>query len=225
MTFGTGAKVDVTDQVPVYGIYEATNDPQNFPRGVNSGDAFMSNFAVDDTDGYISRSDLMVNRVIEALNDPWIFGQPPYDGYYNLWKGKVVWRPLENVSISFTHAMNTNRNYAALLDDNHTHDAIDLMYRPFEKLNLRAGYSISRIMNIARARDTQGRDMQFRPHHNLYAQAEWDVKKDHVLTAQFGEAWIQGAQEGGVFASNYPSTRFSVLDTRSIFRVYYQGKF
>jgi hypothetical protein len=215
MTFSGGAKVDLFGKkLTLYGIYEATNDPQDFPRSIVNNTNYNT---------VVIEDDISYNRLITQVYRQDLFDLPPY-GFYNIWKGVITLRPADNLAITFTHVTNGNRNYAALVDNNHNHDGIEIVYVPRKDVSLRLGYSISRIIDLNRAIDTRGGDRQFRPHHNVFAQANWNVRKDQLLTLQFGEAWIE-QPEGGVFGTKWPSTRVSVLDTRPIFRAFYQGKF
>lgn len=219
MTFGGGAKVDLYDQkLTVFGIYEATNEPQDFPRRelYNPANYYR-------TMNNIRCQDMAYNMYSQDL-----FGLPPYP-FYSIWKGVVIIRPVDQVQIRYTHVTNTNRNYAPLLDDNHNHDGIELTYVPMKKLTLLAGYSYSRVINITTAVTTGGRDRFYEPHSNIYAQAKYDINKDHNFIAQFGEygmlqenLGIFGYEDPGM---GYLNSRAGVLDTRCILRLFYQGKF
>lgn len=231
MTFSGGAKWDIFDRkVSIYAIYEATNDPQDFPRNALTSNNFVTNALADDTDGWLSNSNLVFDRLIDQVYSQQLFDLPPY-GLYSIIKGKITYAPYNNFMISYTHVTNQNRNYAALLDDNHNHDGIDVLYKPIDRLIFRLGYSLSRIINLRRAIDTNGGDRPFEFHSNIYAQAEWDVDKAKTqkLTVQFGEYGLLqstlGVFGGGDNGEKYLPSRASVLDTRSILRLFYQGKF
>ena len=223
MTFSGGAKVDLLDgKISVYGIYEATNDPQDFPRSALSNVAYNTLLAANST--LAGDHGITVNRLITQAYNQNLFDLPPYD-FYNIWKGVIAVRPLDNVMLKYTHVTNGNRNYAALFDNNHNHDAFEIAYTPVKNVSLRGGYSISRIINLRRAIDTAGADRQFTAHHNLYARLNWNLNESQKLTLQYGEAWIQDDDLTGVFGTRWPSTRTSVLDTRHIFRAFFQGEF
>lgn len=215
VTLSGGAKVDFFDKrLSVYGIYEATNDPQDFPRSALNSIAFNT---------VVIEDNIRFNRLITQVYDQDFFDLPPY-GFYNIWKGVVMVRPLDNFSVRYTHVTNGNRNYAALIDDNHNHDAIEVGYAPVKNITTQFGYSVSRIINLNRAIDANSRAKDFEQHHNIYAQLNWDFKKDHRLTVQFGEAWLQ-QQPGSLFGPKWISTSPAVLDTVEIVRIFYQGKF
>ena len=218
-TISGGAKLELYDQkLTIYGIYEATNDPQDFPRReVN----FPSNYNR-------MYNNIPFSDVTNTLFNQGIFNLPPYD-FYNIWKGVVIVRPVDKITIRYTHVTNGNRNYAPLLDDNLNHDAIDITYKVFDRLVVQAGYSYSRVINLRRAMDTNAGDMPFEPHNNVYAQAKYTMNRDHNFIVQFGEYGIL-EQELGEFGNLNPgmgflSSRQGVLDTRSIVRMFYQGKF
>lgn len=218
-TISGGAKVDLYDnKLTIYGIYEATNDPQEFPRReVN----FLYNYAR-------TANNIPFNDLSYTLFSQDIFALPPY-GFNNIWKGVVIVRPVDKITIRFTHVTNDNRNYAALNDDNHNHDAIEITYAVFDKLIVQAGYAQSRIIDLRRAMDTNNRDRQFAAHNNIYAQAKYTINRDQSFIVQFGEYGI--LQENlGMFGFLDPgmgwlTSRQGVLDTRSIVRLFYQGKF
>ncbi|NQT22356.1 MAG: hypothetical protein HQ579_02840 [Candidatus Omnitrophica bacterium] len=216
-TFSTGAKLDMLDgKLSVYGIYEATNDPQDFPRGILNSVAY-STLVTTET---VAQD---FNRLINQVYNQNIFDLPPYE-YYNIWKAVVTIKPTEDLRIRYEHVTNGNRNYAALYDNNHTHDSIEVSQKVLKNVTIDAGYSRSKIINLRRAIDTNAVDMQYEPHHNIYAQMRVNFKKGQRLVLQFGEAWIQ-QERPGVYDLRWPSTRTSVLDTRSIFRVFFEGKF
>ena len=222
MTFSGGAKVDLIDnKVSIYGIFETTNDPQDFPRSVLSNVAYNTLF---DTNSTLEEDyGVTLNKLIPQVYNQNIFDLPPYD-FYNIWKAVVSVKPVDNFLLKYTHVTNGNPNYAPLFDNNHNHDSIELTFVPVNKLSITGGYSISRIIDLRRAIDTDGEDKNFNAHHNLYAQLDWDIKKDQRLTLQLGEAWIH-EEDPGMFGTRWPSTRVSVLDTRKIFRLFFQGKF
>jgi hypothetical protein len=146
-----------------------------------------------------------------------------------MWKACAIFTPVSNVQIRYTHVTNTNKNYAALFDNNHTHDEVVLIYSPFKSVTWTTGCSISRVNDLMRAVDTAGvgtlePERKYNSHTNVYSQLNWDFKKDQRLTFQFGDAWFI-TQEGDVFGPRWVSQNTSVLDTRGIFRIWYQGKF
>jgi len=231
MTFSGGAKVDVVpDKVIVYGVYEATNDPQDFPRNIlnnptpNNSDGTPANYTHDNVN---------FNQLNYSLYTQSLFNLPPYNDFFSMWKGCVTVRPVKNFQVKYTHVTNTNQNYAALFDNNHTHDEVTVVYNPFKGVTWTTGCSISRVIDLARAVDTSAgpggisvspQDRQFKSHTNIYSQLNWDFKRDQRLTFQFGESWFL-TQGGDVFGPRWFSQTTSVLDTRAIFRVWYQGKF
>jgi hypothetical protein len=237
-TYSGGAKVDIIpNKLAVYGIYEATNDPQDFPRGICNNVAFNTTVPADDTDDWLSNSNLMFDRLISQVYSQQIFGaQPAYD-FYSIWKAKIGYSPIKNLRITYTHVTNQNKNYAALLDDNHDHDSVDVAYKPFDRVMLRAGWSVSRIIDIRRALDnvmssppSSYYDRAWEAHHNIYAQMEYDVnkKKAQKLIVQFGEYGLLSGDMGlfgGSVERRYVSSKAAVYDTRAIVRLFYMGKF
>jgi hypothetical protein len=231
MTLSGGGKVDLFDRkVSVYGVYEATNDPQNFPRDqLNSPMTRTAPVIVDN---------VSVNRLAYVFNDQNLFNLPPYGGWFSMWKGCVAFTPVREVLMKYTHVTNTNQNYAPLFDNNHNHDEVEFTYMPFKGLSWTTGYSYSQVIDLARAVDTDGGfyptnggditgrtvDREFKPHHNVYSRINWDFKKDQRLILQFGEKWFM-EREGSVFGPLWYQDDVTVLDTRPIFRVWYEGKF
>lgn len=237
-TYSGGAKVDIIpNKLAVYGIYEATNDPQEFPRGVLNNTAFNTVVSADDTDGWLSSNQLIFDRLMQQVYSQQLFGaMPPYE-FYSIWKAKIGYSPWKNFRITYTHVTNQNKNYAALLDDNHDHDAVDVAYKPFDRMLLRAGWSISRLIDIRRALDymsilspVNNYDRAWECHNNVYAQMEYDVNKAKAqkLVVQFGEYGLLAGDLGlfgGPIERKYASSKASVYDTRAIVRLFYMGKF
>ncbi|MCX5665974.1 MAG: hypothetical protein NT036_02855 [Candidatus Omnitrophica bacterium] len=230
MTYSGGAKVDLMDnKVSVYGIFETTNDPQEFPRRELS-DLYFANVTQttpDDTDGWMSDGTVLFDRLPTQLYLQNLFQTPPYT-YYNIIKAKISYFPCDGLSISYTHVTNTNKNYAPLLDDNHTHDGVDIVYKATKKLTLRGGYSLSKIIDLRKAIDTNAADQDYEYHNNLYLQADYIINKDQRVIFQFGEYGLLQktlGMFGAPLSQRYLSSPASVLDTRSIFRIFYEGKF
>lgn len=215
ITASGGVKVDLAgDKLTLYGVYEATNDPQDFPRGILNSPAFNTLNTYDN---------IIFNDIMNQVYQQDLFNLPAYE-FFNMWKGCVVWRPSKDVQIRYTHVTNTNRNYAALFDNNHNHDEIEFTWNPVKGIVWTTGWSCSRVIDLQRAVDTNGSDRVYGDHQNVYSRVNWDFRKDQRLTFQFGEAWLVDPK-GSVFGPNWVSTNTSVLDTRAIFRVWYQGKF
>ncbi len=230
MTYSVGAKMDLMEKkVSVYGIFETTNDPQDFPRRELSDLCSwnVTQTTPDDTDGWMSDGTVLFDRLSPQLYLQNLFQTPPYT-YYAIIKAKIIFYPIEGMSISFTHVTNGNRNYAPLLDDNHTHDGFDVVYKATKKLTLRGGYSLSKIIDLRKAIDTQAADQDYAYHNNLYLQADYAINKDQRVVFQFGEYGLL-QKTLGIFGAplseRYLSSAASVLDTRSIFRIFYEGKF
>jgi hypothetical protein len=97
-----------------------------------------------------------------------------------------------------------------------------------KKLTLRGGYSLSKIIDLRKAIDTEGADQSYEYHNNLYLQADYVINRDQRIIFQFGEYGLL-QKTLGIFGAplseRYLSSAASVLDTRSIFRIFYEGKF
>ena len=230
MTYAVGAKVDLLDnKVSIYGIFETTNDPQDFPRR-ELNDLYAANVTQvtpDDSNSWMSDGTVLFDRLPPQLYDQQLFNLPPYT-YHNIYKAKITAYPCKDLSISYTHVTNTDKNYAPLLDDNHTHDGFDVVCKVTKKLTLRGGYSLSRLIDLRRAIDTNGGDQPYEFHNNLYLQADYVINKDQRVIFQFGEyGMLQSTLGifGAPLSERYLSSPASVLDTRSIFRIFYEGKF
>jgi len=218
-TLSGGAKLDFMDKkISIYGIYEATNDPQDYPRGILND----KTDAREDGARY-GESDILFNRLVPFLYSQDLFDFPPYR-FYSIIKGVVTAKPIDSVMLKYTHVTNGNKNYAALFDDNHNHDAIEVHLGPLKNIDFWFGYSLSRVIDLERAISTNGVDRPFKPHHNVFAQLNWKLKNQQMLTFMYGESWIQN-ETPSVYSTRWPSTRVSVLDTRHILRLFFQGKF
>jgi len=218
-TLSGGAKLDFMEKkISVYGIYEATNDPQDYPRGILNDYTNGPN-----TGATYGESGIRFNRLVPFLYSQDIFDFPPYR-FYSMVKGVVTVKPVDNIMLKYTHVTNGNKNYAALFDDNHNHDAIELNLKFPKDIDFWFGYSLSRMIDLERAIDTNGVERPFKPHHNVFAQLSWNLKHDQKFTVLYGESWIQN-EKPGMFSTKWPSTRVSVLDTRHIIRFFFQGKF
>jgi hypothetical protein len=223
MTLSGGAKVDLFNcKVSIYGVYEATNDPQNYPRDIlNTPQTRPTSVIVDN---------VQINRLAYLLYSQNLFNLPPYGGWFSMYKGCVTFTPVNNVQFKYMHVTNTNQNYAPLFDNNHNHDEVTFAYSPFKGIRWVTGYAYSQVIDLARAVDTNNDptdrtvDREFKPHHNIYSRLEWDFKKDQRLTFQYGERWFQETR-GSVFGPLWYQDDVTVLDTRPIFRIWYEGKF
>ncbi len=225
-TYAIGGKYDMFERkVTVYGVFEATNDPQDFPRRelnnkLSTGTAGNNDSSVMTVDN--------INMFVwqDFLYSQDLFGMPNFP-YYGIIKGCISVKPVDQVTIKYTHVTNTNRNYAALFDANNTHDGIELIHKVTKNLTWTSGYVVSRVIDLRRSINTwntNNRDRKFESHSNVYSKIDWDFKKDQNLTILFGEQYVYEDQPG-VFGTKWASTQTSVLDTRPIVRFYYQGKF
>ena len=213
-TFSGGFKLDLFEEkVSFYGIYEATNDPQEFPR-----DQYE-----DKTSEITGVDDITFNRLRSFLYGQEYFSLPPYQ-FFSVWKGVLVVRPVRDFEIRYTHVTNTNKNYAPLFDDNHNHDSIDVRAKLAKNMTFETGYSLSRLFNVRRAIDTSGADSEFEPHNNFYMRLNVDLDESQRVTFMYGESWLYES-EAGMFGPKYLVNRVSTVDTRHIFRIFYQGKF
>jgi len=203
--FSGGLNYDFTDYFSGSGILEVTNDPKDWPRGL------LNNVFVSD-----SYSDGMVwDEVVPFLYNQTTFGIPPYK-YYNIYKTRFTYYPFGPVKVTLDYVFNENK-YAMAVDDNSTHQGIEVEYKPNNRLTLGLLYQYTRQIDLYKEFVTfEGRD--FDGHHNMFASLDYALNEDQHLSLMFGE--YVG------YSYLYPEEHYalSALDTRHIIRFAYSGK-
>ncbi|MBU1125668.1 MAG: hypothetical protein KKC84_06560, partial [Candidatus Omnitrophica bacterium] len=206
-SFGLGAHYKlIEDFVALEGIYERTNDPLDFPRGLLN----------DLTAGFELRDGVIWDKVTPYLYDQQFFDLPPYN-YYNVIRTRLIYTPTPEWEFILRYTFNENK-HATGLDDTMNHAGIEAKYTPTEKLTFWGKYIFSRLIDIYDQNKYQRSDF-FEGHHNFFLGSEYFMNRDESLTFLFGE--FVGYNEP------YQQTNWSLsaLDTQHIFRVFYRRKF
>ncbi|MCD6540015.1 MAG: hypothetical protein J7K37_04885 [Candidatus Omnitrophica bacterium] len=203
--FSLGFKYDLTDYFSLEGIYERTNDPENFPR------ALLANTYVTSE----TINGILYDKVVPLLYNQGFFDLPPYD-YYSIVKGKFILKPNQNWRIIFKGARNTNK-YSAGLDDNINHLGLEVEYLPTEKINLWFQYVYSKFIDLYR--QVKGEGIHYDGHHNIFIGLRYRVDENSLLDFIFGET------PGYDYEYQQGEWSLSSLDTQHLFRIYYRRKF
>ncbi|MFH1768170.1 MAG: hypothetical protein ABH858_03290 [Candidatus Omnitrophota bacterium] len=203
-TFSGGLRYDFNDQWSAEGVYERTNDPLDFPRGLLA-DTYVSNETIDG---------VLYDKVVPFLYDQSFFSLPPYE-YYSIYKTRLIYKPTDPLELIFSWVINKNK-YASGIDDNINHRGIEANYRPNEKLTFWAKYTYSKLIDVYQ----QQRDhrLVYDGHHNIFLGMRYDINKDESLNLMFGE-FVN--YDDPYFDSKWT---LSALDTQHIVRFYYMKK-
>lgn len=205
--FDFGARYELIEKVlAVEGMYEITNDPLDFPRGL-----LNNNFAdIQERDGYIW------DKVVPFVYDQDLFGLPPYD-YYNIAKFRLIYTPTDRWEYVFSGAYNENK-YASGLDDNINHLGLEITHRPTLKWKLWFKYVYSMLYDLYEQITTRRKDF-FDGHHNIFIGSEYQLDPDSTFTLLYGEyAGYDDPYQQSVWS-------LAALDTRHIVRLFYRRKF
>lgn len=204
--FGLGGKYDFTEKLSLEGIYERTNDPLDFPRGL-----LNDTYVTTET-----RDGIVYDKVVPFLYDQQFFDLPPYH-YYNIAKTKLIYRPQEAWEFILSYTFNENQ-YASGIDDNINHAGLETKYAPSDKLTFWLKYVYSRLIDVYKQNKYQRSDF-YEGHHNVFFGSEYKFNKDESFTLLYGEfvGYDDPYQQ-----SNWT---LSALDTQHIYRLFYRRKF
>jgi len=204
--FGLGAKYEITEQLLVEGIYERTNDPLDFPRGLLN-DTYVT---TETRDGQVW------DKVVPFLYDQQFFDLPPYH-YYNIAKTRFIYTPTSRWEFILGYTFNENK-YASGIDDNINHLRLEANYLPSDKLTFWFKYIYSKLIDVYKQNKYQRSDF-YEGHHNIFFGSEYRLNKDESLTFLYGEFIGYNDPYG------QSNLTLSALDTQHIFRMYYRRKF
>ena len=207
-TFSAGVRYDFNQTLAAEGIYELTNDPLDFPRGL------INEVSV----GTVTTDNVVYDRLIPFLHHQQPFGLPPYK-YYNVAKAKIIYRPVETLTSALSYVYNENK-FATGIDDNINHLALEIDFIPNQKLTIGAKYIYSSSIDIHRLVEDEGQN--YDEHHNVFLTASYNISQDQTITFQFGEFVSYRPIEGMHTPANWS---LSTLDTQHIFRLVYKGMF
>jgi tetratricopeptide (TPR) repeat protein len=205
--FDLGAKYELIEKVlAVEGIYERTNDPLDFPRGL-----LNDTYVIEEV-----RDGRYWDKVVPFLYDQKFFDMPPYS-YYNIAKMKFTYTPAKEWEYILSYTFNENK-HAAGLDDNINHLGFEATYRPCDKWTFWLKYIYSATINLFKQNLYRSSDF-FEWHHNVFVATDYNINKDESFSILYGE-----------FVSyNDPYEQvnwtLSALDTQHIIRLFYRRKF
>ncbi|MFH1868044.1 MAG: hypothetical protein ABH843_03635 [Candidatus Omnitrophota bacterium] len=202
--FSAGMNYDFTDYFSGRAIVEATNDPKDWPRGL------LNNTYV--TDSY--SEGVIWDRVVPLLYNQSVFGIPPYS-YYGIYKSGVTYYPFKPLKVDLSYVYNENK-YAMAIDDNSTHQGIELEYKPSSRMKVGFLYQYTRQRDIYKEQ-VLGLGHNYDGHHNIFGSLDYVINEDQHFTLMFGE--YVG------YNYNYPESHaaLTALDTQHIIRVSYSG--
>ncbi|MFH1645534.1 MAG: tetratricopeptide repeat protein [Candidatus Omnitrophota bacterium] len=202
--FSGGLNYDFTDYLSAPAIYEFTNDPKDWPRGL------FNNVYV--TDGFLD--DVVWDKIVPFVYNQGSFGLPPYE-YYNIYKLNCTYFPIDPLEVNLSYVYNENK-YAMAVDDNCTHNGVELKYKPNNRLTLGFLYQYTRQRDIYRE-IIMNEGYKYEGHHNVFAGMDYLLNNDQHLSLTFGEY----VGYDNVCPESHNS--ISALDTRHIVRVAYTG--
>ncbi|MDI6758690.1 MAG: hypothetical protein QMD94_03345, partial [Candidatus Omnitrophota bacterium] len=205
--FGLGAKYNLIENlVSIEGIYERTNDPSDFPRGLLN-DVYVT---TETQDG------IVYDKVVPFLYDQKFFDLPPYH-YYNIARTKFIYTPAKEWEFILSYTYNENR-HATGIDDNINHAGIETTYKPTDKLTFWLKYTYAKLIDLYKQNKYQHTGF-YEGHHNFFLGSEYEFNKDEAFTFLYGE--FMG------YNNPYEQANWtlSALDTQHIFRLFYRRKF
>ena len=204
--FSGGLQYDFTDYFSGYGVFETTNDPKDYPRGLLNnvwvGDYFKDNIVWD--------------RVVPFLNDQSAFGTPDYP-YYNIYKTRFTYQPFDPLKITLKYTYNENK-YAMAIDDNPTAQGVEFEYKPCPNTTLGFLYQYTRQRDMYKEFVLE-QGTHFDGHHNIFAAFDYQLNQDQHLRIMYGN------YVGYDYNTPENHDDLNALDTRHIVRVAYTGTF
>src|SRR3989338_4963339 len=204
--FGLGGKYDFTEKLSLEGIYERTNDPLDFPRGL-----LNDTYVTTET-----RDGIVYDKVVPFLYDQRFFDLPPYR-YYNIAKTKLIYTPQEAWEFILGYTFNENK-YASGIDDNINHVGLETRYAPSDKLTFWLKYIYSRLIDVYKQNKYQRSDF-YEGHHNVFFGSEYKIDPESSFTFLYGEfVGYDDPYQQALWS-------LSALDTQHIYRLFYRRKF
>jgi tetratricopeptide (TPR) repeat protein len=204
--FSAGLQYDFTDYFTGEGIYESTNDPKDFPRGL------LNNVWVED-----SYSDGQTwDSIVPFLYSQSFFGLPPYN-YYNIYKARFMYQPFDPLKITLRYTYNDNK-YAMATDDNATAHGIEFEYKPCPRTTLGFLYQYTRQRDLYK-QIVADEGYNYDGHHNIFASFDFQINHEQHLRIMYG------SYVGYDYAYPEDTAGLPALDTRHIVRFVYTGTF
>jgi hypothetical protein len=204
--FSAGLRYNFTDYLTGEGVYESTNDPKDFPRGL------LNNVYLDP----FQKDGQTWDRIVPFLWGQSPFGVPPYN-YYNIYKARFMYQPFDPLKITLRYTYNDNK-YAMATDDNATAQGIEFEYKPCPRTTLGFLYQYTRQRDLYKQFElNQG--YNFDGHHNIFASFGYQINSDQHLRIMYG------SYVGYDYIYPEDSSGLPALDTRHIVRFVYTGTF
>jgi len=205
--FGYGARYDLIEtKVSLEGMYERTNDPLDFPRGL------LNDLSV----GTEVKDGQIWDKLNPFLYDQGFFSTPPYE-YYNIAKTRLILNPSEQWEVILSYTFNENK-HATGIDDNINHAGFETSYKPSDKWTLWTKFMYTRLIDLYKQNQFQSSDF-FDAHFNFFFGTEYKLSKDESFNVLYGE--FVGYND----PYQQANWSLSALDTQHIFRLFYKRKF
>jgi hypothetical protein len=204
--FSAGLRYDFTDYFTGEGIYESTNDPKDYPRGLLNN-VYASDYYKDG---------IYWDQIVPFLYSQDSFGVPPYD-YYSIFKARFIYYPFEPLKITLRYTYNENK-YAMAIDDNPTAQGLEVEYKPCPRMTLGFLYQYTRQRDLYK-QIVANEGYNFDGHHNIFAAFDYQINQDQHLRLMYG------AYVGYDYGYAEERDDLNALDTRHIIRFSYTGKF
>jgi len=205
-SFSAGLEYTFTDYFKGMGIYEATNDPKDMPRGLLN-DVYVSDYF---------ENGVIWDQIVPFLYDQGSFGEAPYD-YYDVFKTRFTYKPFDPITVTLKYVWNDNK-YAMSIDDFATSNAVQVEYKPCNMVTLGLLYQYTRQRDLYKERFTPvAPGYAYDGHHNIFASMDYRLNANQQLRLMYGDY----VGYGSPYSNEYDS--IMALDTRHIFRIVYTG--
>lgn len=218
-TIAGGLQYEFNDRWTAEASYTRTNDIPDFPRGLQNN-VYLNNPVPDPEDPHI-----LIDQIQYFLYHQYIYDLPPYD-YFSIVKEKVVFKPRSDLELTFHAAQNSYKLWGPI-DEMFNHQGLSLDYKMSDRVSLFIDYTHSVMGDIPKLIATNYLELDYRDHHNVYANLRYKIKPSMYLKVMFG---VFGETVGSGFAR--PLNPFSVselslptIDTEHLFRVCLEGTF
>ena len=211
-TYSMGLEYVVNPQWTTQGIFERTNAIPDFPRGLLND---SSSGAVDRVDG------ILIDRINTFLYSQGRIGASAPYSYFNIYKGRVMYKPEESLAFTF-HAAKNDYKFAGGIDDNITHAGVSAGYGYSKNLNFFMDYTFSKQVDVSEMVVSNVED--YRGHNNLYFSMDYRLKSSAILRAEYG---VFGFGSNTPLVNPYSVTSFYLptLDTEHLLRLSLNGEF
>ncbi len=213
-TVSGGLQYIIDSNLTAEGIIERTNAIPDFPRGLMN--EFFRN-PVERIDGILI--DRMQNFMY--MQGGVLKGAAPYP-FYTITKERLIYRPESRVTYTL-HATQNGYRPAGGIDDNINHIGLGIEFVQSKKLSWFCDYTFSHQTDVPNYIATDGREAEYRAHHNFYASFDYRFNATTVLRGEYGAFGLNSGMIGNPYSVGVIS--FPTVDTEQLLRVSLNGEF